>query len=65
MRAPVVEIARRYGRTPRQVALNFLKRWALLFTIPKASRPEHVRENAAALDFTLSAEDLRAIDKAF
>jgi len=61
MRAPVVEIARRYGRTPRQVALNFLTRWALLFTIPKASRPEHVRENAAALDFTLSAEDLRAI----
>ena len=65
MRAPVVEIARRYGRTPRQVALNFLTRRASLFTIPKASRPEHVRENAAALDFTLSAEDLRAIDAAF
>jgi diketogulonate reductase-like aldo/keto reductase len=65
MREPIVEIARRLGRTPRQVALNFLTRRSSLFTIPKASRAEHVRENAAALDFTLSAEDLRAIDTAF
>jgi len=65
MREPVVGVARRHGRTPRQVALNFLTRRASLFAIPKASRPEHVRENAAALDFTLSAEDLQAIDAAF
>jgi diketogulonate reductase-like aldo/keto reductase len=57
-------IARRHGRTPRQVALNFLVRRPALFTIPKASRPEHVRDNAGALDFTLSAEDVRAIDRA-
>jgi diketogulonate reductase-like aldo/keto reductase len=65
MREPVVSIARRHGRTPRQVALNFLTRRASLFTIPKATRSEHVRENAAALEFTLSGEDLRAIDAAF
>ncbi len=65
MRDAVAGIAPRHGRTPRQVALNFLTRRAALFTIPKASRPEHVRENAAALDFTLTAEDLRAIDRAF
>jgi diketogulonate reductase-like aldo/keto reductase len=65
MREPIVAIARRLGRTPRQVALNFLTRRASLFAIPKASRAEHVRENAAALDFTLSPEDLRAIDAAF
>jgi diketogulonate reductase-like aldo/keto reductase len=47
------------------VALNFLARRASLFTIPKASRPEHVRENAAALDFTLGAEEIAAIDRAF
>ena len=64
MREPIVAIARRHGRTPRQVALNFLTRRASLFTIPKASRPEHVRENAAALDFTLSAEEIRAIEAA-
>ena len=53
------------GRTPRQVALNFLTRRASLFTIPKASQPEHVRENAGALDFTLSPEELQAIDRTF
>ena len=60
----VAEIAKKYGRTPRQVALNFLTRRPSLFTIPKASQAEHVRENAAALDFTLSADDLKAIDRA-
>ena len=61
----VAEVARRHGATPRQVVLNFLTRRRSLFTIPKASRPEHVRENADALDFTLSREDLRAIDAEF
>ena len=65
MRDEVVEIAKARGGTPRQVALNFLTRRAALFTIPKASQPEHVRENAGALDFTLSPEELRAIDRTF
>ena len=65
MRDPVGEIAKRHGRTPRQVTLNFLTRWTSLFTIPKASQLEHVRENAAALDFALSGEELREIDAAF
>ena len=60
----VAEIARKYSRTPRQVALNFLTRCPSLFTIPKASQAEHVRENAAALDFTLSPDDLKATDRA-
>jgi diketogulonate reductase-like aldo/keto reductase len=65
-RKDVVEaIARRHGRTPRQVALNFLVRRPALFTIPKASRAEHVRENAGALDFRLTSADVRAIDEAF
>ena len=65
LRGVVAEIAARHGRSPRQVALNFLIRRDALFTIPKASRPEHVRENAGALDFTLSRAELRAIDQAF
>lgn len=65
LRGVVADIARKHGRTPRQVALNFLTRRPALFTIPKAARAEHVRENAGALDFTLSAGELRAIDKAF
>ena len=65
LRGVVADIAAKYGRTPRQVALNFLTRRPALFTIPKASRPEHVRENAAALDFTLAPEDVSAIEAAF
>jgi diketogulonate reductase-like aldo/keto reductase len=64
MRGAVAEIAKRHGRTPRQVALNFLARRPALFTIPKASHPEHVRDNAGALDFTLTPSELRAIDGA-
>jgi diketogulonate reductase-like aldo/keto reductase len=65
LRGPIADIARRHGRTPRQVALNFLTRRPSLFTIPKASQPDHVRENAAALDFELTKADLTAIDAAF
>jgi diketogulonate reductase-like aldo/keto reductase len=65
LRGVVAEVARKHGRTPRQVALNFLTRRPALFTIPKASQPDHVRENAAALDFSLTAHDLRAIAAAF
>jgi diketogulonate reductase-like aldo/keto reductase len=64
-KAVVEGIAARHGRTPRQVALNFLVRRPALFTIPKASNAEHVRENAGALDFTLSPADIRDIDRAF
>src|SRR3990172_777745 len=58
MRGAVAEIANTRGVTPRQVALNFLARRPSLFTIPKASRIEHVRDNAAALDFTLTPEEI-------
>ncbi len=63
-RGVVGETAKKYGRTPRQVALNFLTRRPSLFTIPKASQPAHVRENAAALNFRLTLDDLKAIDGA-
>jgi diketogulonate reductase-like aldo/keto reductase len=62
MRGAVAAVARRHGRTPRQVALNFLTRRPSLFTIPKAARLDHVSENAAAWDFALTPEDLAAIE---
>lgn len=33
--------------------------------IPRAATPEHVAENAAALDVHLTAEDLAELDSAF
>jgi diketogulonate reductase-like aldo/keto reductase len=58
-------IADRHAKTPRQVALNFLTRRPSLFTIPKASRVDHVRENAGGCGWKLSPEDLRVIDEVF
>ena len=59
------EIARRHGRTVRQVILNFLTRWENVFAIPKAGRLEHTQENAASTGWSLTAEDVAAIDRAF
>jgi D-xylose reductase len=58
---PVVTgIAAAVGRTPAQVVL----RWGMqrgTDVIPKTSRPERLRENLAACEFTLSAEQMQAI----
>ena len=59
------EIAAAHGATPRQVGLRFLVRRPPLFTIPKASRPDHARENAAAGDLHLSVREIALIDEAF
>jgi diketogulonate reductase-like aldo/keto reductase len=61
----LAEVARRRRATPRQVALAFLVRLAGTFTIPKASRPEHVRENVGALGLTLTEEEVTALERAF
>jgi len=61
----LAELAAAHGGTPRQVALAFLLRRPSLFAIPKASRSEHVEENAAAGDLVLSEDEARRIDEAF
>jgi len=58
-------IAKRHGKTPRQIALNFLTRRKSLFTIPKAGTREHVRENAGGAGWNLDAEDLKHLDSVF
>jgi diketogulonate reductase-like aldo/keto reductase len=59
------EIAAAHAATPRQVALRFLTRRHSVFAIPKASRPEHAEENAAAAELRLSEEEVALIDRAF
>lgn len=58
-------IAAKHGKTPRQTILNFLTREANVFAIPKASRVEHVEENAGASGWALDAEDVAALHAAF
>jgi diketogulonate reductase-like aldo/keto reductase len=47
------------------VALAFLTRLEGTFTIPKAARTAHVRDNAKAGDIDLGAEDVEHISSAF
>ena len=58
-------IAKRRNATPRQVALAFLTRGDCVFAIPKAERPDHVRENAGAGDLVLDEADVAEIDATF
>jgi diketogulonate reductase-like aldo/keto reductase len=64
-RAVLEDMARDRGVTARQLALRFLVRAAPLFSIPKTADPAHARENAAAADLTLSADEIARLDAAF
>ena len=61
----LAKIARCRGATPAQIALAWLLRRDGTIVIPKAARPEHVRENHGALDVALTEDDLAALDRAF
>jgi len=66
LRRPELQaVAARHGATPAQAALAWLLRHDDVIAIPKASDARHVRENRAALDLRLTAEDLAALDRAF
>jgi diketogulonate reductase-like aldo/keto reductase len=60
----VKSVASRYRVTPAQVALAWLLQRDVI-AVPKASNPEHVRENRAALDLILTKKDLEELDQAF
>jgi diketogulonate reductase-like aldo/keto reductase len=55
-------VAKRHDATPAQIAIAWSMWHGNVITIPKASDPRHVRENAAAGAIALTAEDLAAID---
>jgi diketogulonate reductase-like aldo/keto reductase len=59
------KIAARYRVTKAQIALAWTLRDPQIISIPKATRLEHVRDNRAALDLRLTADDLAELDAAF
>ena len=63
--ATLKRVAARHGVTPAQVALAWTLRGPGVISIPKAADAAHVRENAAARDLRLTAEDDAALDAAF
>ncbi len=58
-------VAQRHGATPAQVALAWLLRQDQVVVIPKASNPDHVRQNRQALDIALTVQDVAELDQAF
>jgi 2,5-diketo-D-gluconate reductase A len=57
----VVQIAKRHGRTPAQVLL----RWCVqreIPVIPKSTHRDRIEQNGQIFDFSLSVEDLDALD---
>ena len=58
-------VAIRHRATTAQIALAWVLRQPDMMVIPKAATLEHVRENRAALDMELTAQDLAELDRAF
>ena len=61
----VLACAEKYRKTPAQILLRFLTQKGIA-VIPRSTKPEHIRENFALFDFTLTLEDmaqLSALDR--
>jgi diketogulonate reductase-like aldo/keto reductase len=63
--AALKAVAARHGATVGQVMLAWCLRQETVFAVPKTSRLEGVRENAAAGDLVLTPDDLAEIDRDF
>jgi len=58
-------VAARHNASPAQVALAWTLRHDNVIAIPKATRLQHVRDNAKAAEIVFTEEDLADIDRAF
>jgi diketogulonate reductase-like aldo/keto reductase len=59
----VVELAKKYEKTPAQIAINWLISQENVVAIPKSLNKEHIDENLGALEFDLSAEDYERLNR--
>ena len=63
--AALKAVGARHNATPAQIALAWIIRQDGMIAIPKAASEKHLRENRAAIDLALGADDLAELDKAF
>jgi diketogulonate reductase-like aldo/keto reductase len=63
--AALREIAERHSASTAQVALAWLLGQPGTIVIPKATHPDHVRDNFGALELKLTEDDLLVLDSAF
>jgi diketogulonate reductase-like aldo/keto reductase len=58
----IKRIASQHNATPAQIALAWLLRNPDMVVIPKASKPQHIRENRAALEIELTDREIAELD---
>jgi len=58
----LLAVSNRLNRTPAQLALNWLAAKRVVFPIPRASNPAHVRENLRAVDFAMNDVDIKELE---
>jgi diketogulonate reductase-like aldo/keto reductase len=65
LKTVVDEISQKHGgKTPAQIALNWLvNKSKMIFPIPRASRPQRVKENVGAVGWNLDPEDMVKLDE--
>ncbi len=57
----LIKTAKNHNKTVSQIALRFLLQQGII-VIPKSTKPEHMKENIAVLDFDLEVEEMQAIE---
>jgi len=57
-------IAQTYGKTPSQIALNWLLRQENVVAIPGIKKPDHVVDNAGAMGWRLADADAESLERA-
>lgn len=56
-------VARKYNKTPAQIALNWLISKPYVVAIPKSEKKDRIKENLDAMGWRLELEDIKYIDE--
>jgi len=59
----LVELAKKYDKTQNQIILNWLANKKLFLPLVMSSNIEHIEENLGSIDFELSLEDYKRIER--
>ncbi len=63
--AKLNKIAAKHNATSTQIALAWLLHQDNVISIPKATNPNHIKENCSALDIRLTQEDLQELNRTY
>jgi len=61
----LVDLAKKYGKTARQIALNWLISQKNVVTLSKTTTIEHLKENLGAVGFTMEDRDIEKLRNEF